>query len=390
MPYPSIPESFRAMDVLRNANLLEQMGKRICHLEVGQPRYPMPPILLQELASRQHDLDIHGYTSAWGRDEFKKAIGSLYQSEFGLDISHDKIAATTGSSAAFQMLFQWGACLGKCLALTNPGYPAYRNIAQAVGLSTTPITLQEDQFELRLKEVEEAFSQQPFDMLLVANPSNPTGGFTSYVEMKRISNFCASHGILLISDEIYGSLVHDGQAFTLAGEGDHVVVVNSFSKSFGMPGWRIGWLLAPSFMLASLEPFAQNFHICPPTISQIAGELAVAHRDQFAGLIGHMARNREIMLRGLRACPQIFFCPPSGAFYVYARLLDHPLANDSMALSKALLEQVGVALTPGIDFDPIRGQQWFRMSYAGNINDVEEGVSLLTNWIDTASRENYF
>ena len=390
MPYPSIPKSFRAMDVLRNANLLEQMGKRICHLEVGQPRYPMPPILLQELASRQHDLDIHGYTSAWGRDEFKKAIGSLYQSEFGLEISHDKIAATTGSSAAFQMLFQWGACLGKCLALTNPGYPAYRNIAQAVGLSTTQITLQEDQFELRLKEVEEAFSQQPFDMLLVANPSNPTGGFTSYVEMKRISNFCASHGILLISDEIYGSLVHDGQAFTLAGDGDHVVVVNSFSKSFGMPGWRIGWLLAPSFMLASLEPFAQNFHICPPTISQIAGELAVAHRDQFAGLIGHMARNREIMLRGLRACPQIFLCPPSGAFYVYARLLDHPLANDSMALSKALLEQVGVALTPGIDFDPIRGQQWFRMSYAGNINDVEEGVSLLTNWINTASREDYF
>ena len=390
MPYPSIPESFRAMDVLRNANLLEQMGKRICHLEVGQPRYPMPPILLQELASRQHDLDIHGYTSAWGRDEFKKAIGSLYQSEFGLEISHDKIAATTGSSAAFQMLFQWGACLGKCLALTNPGYPAYRNIAQAVGLSTTQITLQEDQFELRLKEVEEAFSQQPFDMLLVANPSNPTGGFTSYVEMKRISNFCASHGILLISDEIYGSLVHDGQAFTLADDGDHVVVVNSFSKSFGMPGWRIGWVLAPSFMLASLEPFAQNFHICPPTISQIAGELAVAHRDQFAGLTGHMARNREIMLRGLRACPQIFLCPPSGAFYVYARLLDHPLANDSMALSKALLEQVGVALTPGIDFDPIRGQQWFRMSYAGNINDVEEGVSLLTNWIDTASREDYF
>ena len=388
MHKPSIPEIFRAMNVLRRANELEQLGGNICHLEVGQPRFPIPGILLQQLAERQQELDIHGYSSAWGRPEFKQAIIDLYCHDFGTYITQQQVGATTGSSAAFQMLFQWGACHGKILALTNPGYPAYRNIARAVGLSTTQITLQEDHFACGLDEVQEAYARQKFDMLLIANPSNPTGSFANYDVMKKISDFCASHDIMLISDEIYGSLVHDGQAFTLADEGEHVVVVNSFSKSFGMPGWRIGWMIAAPSFLDELEPFAQNFHICPPTISQIAGELAVIHKRAFSGLSEHMATNRRVMLDGLSQISQIATCQPAGAFYIYARLHDHPLADDSAQFSYRLLEEVGVALTPGIDFDTINGQRWFRMSYAGSFNDVSQGTDLLAQWILGASRSS--
>ncbi len=386
MSKPSIPEPFRAMNVLRRANELERLGRKICHLEVGQPRFPIPNILLNEIADRQQEFDLHGYSAAWGRPEFKQAIIDLYRRNFGISITQDHVAATTGSSAAFQMLFQWGACHGKKLALTNPGYPAYRNIARAVGLSTTQIELEEDAFSCGLGEVQEAYARQKFDMLLIANPSNPTGSFAHQEVMKQISDFCASRDIMLISDEIYGNLVHDGEPFSLADEGDHVVVVNSFSKSFGMPGWRIGWMIAAASLLDKLEPFAQNFHICPPTISQIAAELAVTYKEDFSGLTDHMTQNRHVMLEGLSRIPQISICPPSGAFYVYARLHNHPLAHDSAKFSHLILEESGVALTPGIDFDPMNGQRWFRMSYAGSFDDVSSGMELLAQWLHGASK----
>lgn len=378
---PISPTPFHAMEVLRRGLELERLGQTIYHLEVGQPRFKIPHQVLQDFQHSLHTQDVHAYTGAWGREEFKLGIATLYQNRFGVAVSPHHIGATTGSSGAFQMLFAWLACQGKTLALTNPGYPAYRNIAAASGLKTQEIICAHPNFSLDLDSLTRAYEQRPFDAFLLANPSNPTGRHLPYEDMMAILQWCITRNILLISDEIYGMLAYQHKPFTLAGLSDHVIVVDSFSKSFGLPGWRIGWLIASPKTLDELEPFAQNFHICAPVASQLMGEAAIRHDELFHGLLEHMVINRKIVRDQLTEIDVFELTPAEGAFYQYICLREPLKQMGSSSLCHHLLEETGVAITPGKDFDPHQGESFVRLSYAGHTQDVQDGLERLRIWL---------
>jgi aspartate/methionine/tyrosine aminotransferase len=367
---------FIAMDVLRAANAREAAGERVIHLEVGQPGTPAPQAV-RDLARRALDDNRIGYTDAEGIPKLRDAIAANYRERYGVVVDPAEIFVTTGSSAAFQLAFLAAFEPGDRVALAAPGYPAYRNILSALGLETVLIEVGEN---AHYQPNPELLADIP-DLagLIVASPANPTGTMIAPAEVRRLSDYCRERGIRLVSDEIYHGITYEGDAMTARAFGREAIVVNSFSKYYSMTGWRLGWMLVPPDLTRSVECLAQNFYISPPTLSQFA---AIAAFGCHAELDAHVARyraNRDLLIATLRKAGLSRFAPADGAFYLYVDV--SALTRDSGEFCRKMLAETGVAVTPGRDFDPIHGDDWVRLSFAGSSEDIAEAAARLAAWL---------
>lgn len=367
---------FLAMDVLARANALEKTGRRILHLETGQPATAAPRSgLLAAHAALERDA--LGYTEALGRTNLRERIARHYQETYGLAIAPERVVLTTGSSAGFILTFLALFDPGQRLAMAVPCYPAYRNTAQALGIVPGFIrTGPEDGFRLGPGAVARA---GVFDGLLITSPANPTGTVLSAETLGALANLCHDRNAWLISDEIYHGLTFGPRAHSALEFSPSAIVINSFSKFYSMTGWRIGWMVVPEALVRVVERLAQNLYISPPAISQAAALAAMDAGPELEALRSVYQVNRAALLTALQRIGINSIAPADGAFYLYADVSSYGL--DSAEFAARLLTDTGVAITPGNDFDPEEGPRWVRISYAGSQSDIAEAASLIEGWI---------
>ena len=363
---------FLAMDMLARANRRQQAGGAVVHLEVGQPGTPAPRKVLDAAARFLAGGQI-GYTEALGIGRLREAIAGHYRRFYGAEVPNERIAVTTGSSSGFLLAFLAAFEPGDRVALATPYYPAYRNFLIALGLE--PVLLPATAATGFHPTPALLDAETDLEGLIVASPANPTGSMLSPDELRQLVAYCADRGIRFVSDEIYHGITFGKPAMTLADLDPHAIVVNSFSKYFSMTGWRIGWLVLPEDLVRPVERLAQNLYISPPALSQEAGVVALDCRAELDDYVAAYAEKRRFLLRELPGCGLSDFAPCDGAFYLYVDV-GH-LTNDSTDLCHRLLDEAGVALTPGLDFDPDRGQRYLRLSFAGPMADMEAAVGRL-------------
>lgn len=367
----ALVDPFIVMDVMEKARALEASGRSIIHMEVGQPGTPAPKGALKALA-RQMEVGPLGYTVALGLPELRAGIAALYRRWYGVDLNPDRVVVTAGSSAAFLLSFTTLFDAGDRVGLGEPGYPSYRQILKALSLQAVGIPASVDN---RLQPAPADLEGHDLHGMIVASPGNPSGTMLSHDALAALINHCAGRGIKFISDEIYHGLHYADRATSALEISDDVHVINSFSKYFSMTGWRIGWMVVPEDHIRVVERLAQNMFICPPHASQVAALAALDCIDELEANRAVYARNRQMMLEELPKAGFTRIAPPDGAFYVYADVSD--LTQDSLAFAAEILEQAGVAVTPGLDFDPRRGAQTLRFSYARSSEDIAEGLHRL-------------
>ena len=350
-------------------------GAHVLHLETGEPSRGAPEIVLAA-ARRALDEERIGYTEALGLPALRARIAAFYGERYGCKVAPDQVVTTVGASGAFILAFLAAFDAGQRVALAEPCYPAYRNILTALGIEVVPLASDaEHRFQPTIELLEAA---GPLHGLVVASPSNPTGTMLAPGELATIAAWCEGTGVRLISDEIYHGITYGREAASAVTSAGHAVVVNSFSKYFAMPGWRLGWMVVPEDLLRAVESLSQNLFISPPCLSQHA---AISVFDCLAKLDANVttyARNRAILLDGL---PQAGFdrlAPSDGAFYLYADVSE--LTKDSHDFCHRMLAETGVATTPGMDFDPVSGHHAIRLSFAGPAATMEEAVRRLKDW----------
>ncbi|MYZ49687.1 aminotransferase class I/II-fold pyridoxal phosphate-dependent enzyme [Rhizobiales bacterium L72] len=367
------------MDVLSAAAEIEAAGRSVVHMEVGQPGAPAPGAVL-EAARRTLEDGRLGYTEALGIRPLRERIARHYRDEYGRDVPASRVMVTTGSSGGFTLIFLGAFDPGARIAMAAPGYPAYRNILIALGLVPVEIPVgPRTRWVLTAEDVERAHAEAPLDGVLVASPANPTGTLTLPEALGELVSTCARLGIRFISDEIYHGLVYEGRAETALAFGDEPIVVNSFSKYYCMTGWRVGWLVLPEDLVRPFERLAQSFFISVPELSQRAAIAAFDARTELEAVKAGYARNRAHLLERLPALGFDEIVPVDGAFYVYASVAR--FTNDALDFSRRMLNEAGVAATPGPDFDRERGHRYVRFSFAGTEEAIREGVDRLAGWL---------
>ncbi len=364
-------DPFIVMDVMEAARQAEAEGRHIIHMEVGQPGTPAPAGARDALAKAMQD-DALGYTVALGIPALRARIARLYGDWYNVDLNPERVVVTPGSSGAFLLAFSAFFDAGDRIAMGAPGYPSYRQIMKAMSL--TPVEVQ-TQAENRLQPVVSELEKHQFEGLMVASPANPTGTMLDHTALKDLIGLCDDRGALFLSDEIYHGIEYERKAVTALEISDDVCVINSFSKYFSMTGWRVGWMVVPESSVRQVERLAQNMFICAPHASQVAALAAMECTDELEANMAVYARNRALMMAGLPEAGFDRIAPPDGAFYVYADV-SH-LTDDSRAFAREILDEAGVAVTPGLDFDPDRGGGTLRFSYARSTKDIEEGLARL-------------
>lgn len=364
-------DPFIVMDVMEAARQAEASGRHIIHMEVGQPGTAAPAGARAALA-RQMDGDPMGYTVALGLPALRARIARLYQDWYGVDVNPDRVIVTSGSSGAFLLAFTALFDSGDRVGIGAPGYPSYRQILKALGL--VPVDI-ETASENRLQPVPGDLKDRDLAGLMVASPANPTGTMLDHAALTALIEATQEAGAAFISDEIYHGIEYEAKAVTALEISDDTYVINSFSKYFSMTGWRIGWMVVPEDHIRTVERLAQNMFICAPHASQVAALAAMECDRELQANMDIYRANRALMLDGLPEAGFDNIAPPDGAFYVYADVSE--LTDDSRAFASEILERAGVAVTPGLDFDPVRGAGTLRFSYARSTEDIAEGLKRL-------------
>ena len=368
-------DPFIVMDMMEEARSLEAAGQRIIHMEVGQPGTSAPVGARNAVAAAlEQPL---GYTVALGLPELRRGIAALYARWYGVDLNPDRVIVTAGSSGAFLLAFSALFDAGDKVGLGEPGYPSYRQILRALSLEPVGIPTRA---ENRLQPVPADLEGVDMRGLIVASPGNPTGTILSHAALKALMDHAAGRGISFVSDEIYHGLHYGDRAVSALEISDQAYVINSFSKYFSMTGWRVGWMVVPEDHIRTVERLAQNMFICPPHASQVAALAALDCIDELEANRAVYAENRQLMLEGLPKAGFTKIAPPDGAFYVYADVAD--LTENSLHLAREILHGAGVAVTPGLDFDPKRGAQTLRFSYARATADIAEGLQRLQRFMN--------
>ena len=367
---------FMVMEVMRAAAEREAAGGEVLHLEVGQPSTSAPSGAIA-MAKAALDTDVLGYTEALGLRELRAAISVHYKTFYGLDVPLERIIVTTGASGAFVLGYLAAFDPGDRIALALPGYPGYRHIATAVGLEPVPIEAgPETRFQPSVALLDAI--EGPIDGLVVASPSNPAGTMLSPDDLAELAAYCERRDIRLVSDEIYHGICFGHDAACAVAYSETAIVINSFSKYFSMTGWRLGWMVVPEDLLRSVESLAQNLFISPPALSQRAALATFDCYDELDANVARYARNRELLLEALPKAGFDRLAPADGAFYIYADV--SAMTNDSEDFCRRMLGELGVAVTPGIDFDPGRGNAFVRFSFAGSTEDMAEAARRLQDW----------
>ncbi|WP_319568526.1 pyridoxal phosphate-dependent aminotransferase [Cohaesibacter marisflavi] len=372
-------EPFFAMDIMAKANALAAQGKDIVHMEIGQPGAPAPKLVREAAEKALVDGRI-GYTDALGIRALRERIAQHYDDHYGVTVSPDAVAVTTGSSAGFNLAFLSLLEVGDRVILPSPGYPAYRNILFSLGLEVVEVeTRAEDRWSLTAEDIRRVHAEKPVKGVLIASPANPSGTIMDGEALKSVVDVCDELGIWFISDEIYHSLEFGMKAETALRYSPNVVIINSFSKYYCMTGWRIGWMVLPEMAQRSVECLSQSLYLCPPMLSQVAAAAAFDAHEELDLVKAGYGRNRAYLMEALSKIGLGDFMPVDGAFYVYSDV--SKLTNDSMDFALRSLSEAGVAITPGADFDRERGHRYVRLSFAGTEEAMHEGIRRLGDWL---------
>ena len=370
---------FMVMDVMAAAARLEAQGRRIVHMEVGQPATGAPATAIEAVRAALSS-GPHGYTEALGMTSLRRRIARAYSQWHGLDVDPERIIVTTGSSAAFMLAFLAAFEAGDRVAVALPGYPPYRHILTALGCE--PVWIETSAATRWSMTAESLLAQHrvaPLKGVVVASPANPTGTMMTAPALAALVQCAEDAGIAVISDEIYHGLDYAFAAESAARLSSNAIIINSFSKYFCMTGWRIGWMVAPPSLVRAIERLQQNLSISVPTLSQIAALAAFDGRAELEKVKEGYEENRRILLEGLPRAGLTSFLPVDGAFYLYADI-SH-FSTDSFEFATRMLEEAGVAATPGVDFDPLHGRKFLRLCYAGAPGEMREAVERIGTWL---------
>ena len=368
-------DPFIVMDVMEAARQAEAQGRHIIHMEVGQPATPAPLGARNALRDSLNATAM-GYTVALGLPELRAKIADLYGEWYDVDLDSNRVIVTSGSSAGFLLSFTSLFDAGERVGIGAPGYPSYRQILKALDLTAVDIPT----------SAANKFQPHPTDLadlslngLLVASPSNPTGTMLSRGELGALIEATERSEAAFISDEIYHGIEYETKAVSALEITNNCYVINSFSKYFSMTGWRVGWMVVPENHIRQVERLAQNMFICAPHASQVVALAAMECREELIAYQAVYEKNRRLMIDGLPEAGFDRIAPPDGAFYIYADI-SH-LTSDSLSFAREILQEAGVAVTPGLDFDTQRGAGSLRFSYAGSSEDIQEGLQRLKQFM---------
>ena len=368
-------DPFIVMDVMEAASNKEKSGYEVIHLEVGQPGTSAPKMAAESVKNKISKSTM-GYTVALGIPELREKIADLYLRWYNIQVEPERIIVTPGSSGAFILTFTALFDVGDTVGVGSPGYPSYRQILKALSLNTSIIkTFNNNKFQPVAADI----INNSLDGLLVASPANPTGSMLNKYDLEKLIDACKMKQTVFISDEIYHGIEYKSKAVSALEISDDCIVINSFSKYFSMTGWRLGWIVVPKNHIRQFERLAQNMFICAPHISQIAALGALDASDELNLNLKTYEANRTMLMEELPKLGLKNFAPPDGAFYFYIDVSEY--TNDSVNFAKSVLDEVHVAITPGIDFDPERGLKTIRLSYACSTSDLKEGLKRLEKFM---------
>lgn len=370
---------FLAMESLSEANQFAlQTGANVIHMSLGQPGAALPQRALDVVADmvrRHHQL---GYTEAAGLRSLRKRIAEHYAESYGVDVPMERVFVTMGSSSGLLLSLTMLFDAGQRVAMVAPCYAAY--ISMLTGLGIEPVLLRgtdENNYQPTVALLEQAGK---IDGLMITSPSNPTGTVIDPAQLAEVLDYCQKRGIKVISDEIYHHVSYDGAVTASALESTHdVVVINSFSKYFLMPGWRLGWVIVPEEMTRTMESLAQGFFVSPAAIAQYAALEAFHCRTELDEVVKSYSTNRNLVLDGLRNVGINRYCPAQGAFFVFADITSH--AANAREFCHNMLHHAHIAAVPGDDFDPELGSRYVRFSYCGTTEAMTEAMQRLENWL---------
>jgi aspartate/methionine/tyrosine aminotransferase len=383
---------FQVMDVLDRVAVLRADGRDVVSLCAGEPSGGAPS-LVSEAAARIHASGrALTYTSALGIRELRAELAAHYRRWYGLDVDPARVAITTGSSGGFVLAFLAAFEAGDRVALARPGYPAYRNILSSLGCEVVEIDCGPDtRYQPTPALLDAAQADGPLAGLIVASPANPTGTMVDRAELAAITGWCADHGVRLVSDEIYHGVTYpdpgaaDPRGVCAWEHDDTSVVISSFSKYWGMTGWRLGWMLLPEDLVRTVDALAGNVALCPPAPAQYAAVSAFAEESyrECDEAVAEFARTRGLLLDNAARLGWGESAPPDGAFYYWADLGPQlERWGTSAAYASTLLEQTGVAITPGGDFDDRAGGRSVRLSFAAGSTAVGEAIERVVAFHD--------
>jgi aspartate/methionine/tyrosine aminotransferase len=370
---------FHVMAILAQAQALEAAGRDIIHLEIGEPDFATPePIIAAGIAALRAG-HTH-YTDALGLIELREAIAGFYATRWQATVDPAHVVVTPGASGALLLALGLLAGPGDEVLMADPGYPCNRHFVRFCDARAVTVAVDAASgFQLTLESIQR-HATAATRAVLIASPSNPTGTAIAPDELGRIHDWCAAQGIGLIVDEIYLALTYDGTEHSAA-RWDDVFVINSFSKYFLMTGWRLGWLAAPAWAMPALERLAQNLFLAASTPAQHAALAAFlpATLDELEARKAELHARRDFMLPALRERGFRIASQPQGAFYLYADCSGH--TDDSGQFAQALLEQVGVAVTPGLDFGQHQPQRYLRIAYTQPLPRLVEAIARIDGFL---------
>ena len=374
---------FAVMEIIAAANTRRARGQDVLNLAAGEPAAGASQVVRQRAIDLLDAGGGLGYTESLGIPALRAAIAAHYRDWYDVTLDPGSVAVTTGSSGGFTLAFLAAFDAGDRVALARPGYPAYRNILTALGcevveLACGPLT----RFQPTVEMLASAHAREPLDGVVLASPANPTGTMLDPAELGGIAHWCAEHGVRLVSDEIYHGITYTEAQIVTAAQfvNSGAIVVSSFSKYWAMTGWRLGWLVLPEELVGPVDALAGNFSLCPPTLAQHAGIAALSPAGMAAARQGvtDYAASRDLLMARLPELGWTHVAPADGAFYLYADVSASGM--DSVTWCERLLDEAGVALTPGTDFDPVEGHRYVRLSFASPMEVVREAVDRIIAW----------
>lgn len=371
---------FHVMDILARCKEMEAQGRDVIHMEIGEPDFATPDSITQAGVKALHS-NLTQYTSAQGLAELRAAISEYYRNRFSVEVDREQIIVTPGASGALQLILTYILQNNKSLMISDPTYPCNRNVTRLVGGEVLAVPVNEDsQFQLNAQLVEKYWSDD-VAAVLVASPSNPTGTVCSQQVLLEMAEYLAEKNRYLIVDEIYQGLTYDIESETVASLKDNIIVLNSFSKYFGMTGWRAGWLVAPSAMIDHLDAVAQNTYLATSTIAQHAAieAFSLEAKQELEVRRSVFKKRRDVLCQSLAELNISVPVIPQGAFYVYADI--SKFSKDSFEFCRALLEEQAVAITPGCDFGDYQAKQFVRFAYTTSEARITEGMRRLGEFI---------
>ncbi len=366
---------FYVMDVLEKALSMEREGRKIIHLEVGEPGLD-PPASAVSSTVEALERGFSRYTHSLGIPELREEIALFYRKTYGVSVDPSQVVVSSGSSPILFMVFSALIDPGDEVIVTDPGYPCYSNVIEFLGGVPRRVPLsKEDGFQLDLDKVKSIVGGKT-RAIVVASPANPTGVVMDESILEELSKI----GITIVSDEIYHGLVYEGKERSILEFTENAVVINGLSKRFSMTGWRLGYAISPPDLVPALQRIQQNVLISASSFSQWGGVHALREADTYLPRVKEeFSRRREVALSCLKKEGIDIGYTPGGAFYVYIDLRD--VVSDSYKFSLDLLKAEGVAVTPGLDFGP-SGKGFIRITYAASEDEIKEGISRLSKFIN--------